>query len=197
MQARATEQWATWARVWRYVAGIAACLLLGWFAFVRGTRVPLLGLVDLGFHELGHLVTYVAPDVVTAAMGSITQLAVPLGLAGYFAWRRDLMAGGVCLAWAATSAQDVSVYVGDAPFQRLQLIGGEHDWAYLLGPQHLDLLHRAGTIAGVVKGVGALLLVTGIAACGVGLTRVIRVTPSTRRLPTRVIQNLTRASMWK
>ncbi len=29
---------------------------------------------------------------------------------------------------------DVSIYIADAPFQRLPLIGGSHDWAYLLGP---------------------------------------------------------------
>ena len=115
---------ATWANTWRYVAGAGVCFLLGFFAFVRDTRVPLLGLVDLGFHELGHLVTYVLPDVVTAAMGSVTQVLVPAGLAAYFLFvRRDLLGGGLCLAWAATSAQDASVYIADAPFQRLRLIG--------------------------------------------------------------------------
>lgn len=89
--------------------------MLGVFSFVRGARVPLLGLVDLGFHELGHLLTYPLPDVVTAAMGSVTQALVPLGLATYFLLiRRDLVGGSVCLGWAATSAQDVSVYIADA-----------------------------------------------------------------------------------
>ena len=60
--------------VYRSLAGITACLTLGYFAFVKGTRVPLLGGVDLGFHELGHLLTYVFPDVITASMGSITQI---------------------------------------------------------------------------------------------------------------------------
>jgi hypothetical protein len=73
-----------WGR-WRYAAGCLVSLLFGWFAFVRGTGVPLLGLVDLGFHELGHLLTYLFPDVVTAIMGSVVQAAVPLGLALLFA----------------------------------------------------------------------------------------------------------------
>jgi hypothetical protein len=42
----------------KYVGGVAVCLLFGWIRFVRATRVPLLSLVDLGFHELGHLLTY-------------------------------------------------------------------------------------------------------------------------------------------
>ncbi len=163
---------ATRSRSWSYAAGIAGCLLLGWFPFVRGERVPLLGLVDLGFHELGHLLTYPLPDVVTATMGSVAQVAVPLGLAAYFALvRRDLVGAGLCLAWAGASARDVAVYVADAPFQRLALIGGEHDWAFVLGPGHLDALDAAGTIAAVIRVIGALLVVAGVAACIRGLLR--------------------------
>lgn len=177
---------------WRYVAGIAACLTLGFFAFVRGTRVPLLGLVDLGFHELGHLLSYALPEVVTAAMGSITQMAVPVALALYFLLaRRDLLGGGMCFTWAASSAQDVSVYVADAPYQRLELIGGEHDWALVLGPDHLDLLGSAHTIATVVKGLGFLLLLVGLACCAAGLRRAVRPKPS-KPVPARRA-----ADMWR
>lgn len=150
----------------RTLAGIVACLLLGYFAFVKGTRVPLLGGVDLGFHELGHLLTYVFPDVIAAAMGSITQVAVPLGLGLYFMWaRKDWVAGGLCLAWASTSAQDASVYIADAPFERLQLIGGDHDWAFVLGPEHLNVLDSAHIVAATVKGFGFAMLLAGIAIC--------------------------------
>jgi len=150
----------------RCAAGAAGCLLLAWLSVARGVRVPLLGLVDLGFHELGHLLTYPLPDVVTASMGSIAQVAVPLGLAAYFALvRRDLVAGGLCLAWAGTSARDVAVYVADAPYQRLELIGGEHDWAFVLGPGHLDALDAAGTVATVIRVAAALFLLAGVALC--------------------------------
>jgi hypothetical protein len=191
------EPRATWTGVWRFAAGLIACLVLGWFAFVRDTRVPLLGLVDLGFHELGHLVTYVFPDVVTASMGSISQVVVPVGIALYFVLVRvDLMAGGVCLAWAATSAQDASVYIADAPYQRLQLIGGEHDWAFVLGPQHLNMLHRAALIAGTVKGLGVLLLVAGVVACLVGLLRGVRATRRTRDAEP-MLEPVSPRAMWR
>ena len=151
---------------WRGVAGIAGCLLLAWFSVVRGVRVPLLGLADLGFHELGHLLTYPFPDVVTAAMGSIAQVAVPLGLAAYFALvRGDLVASGLCLAWAGTSARDVAAYIADAPYQRLELIGGEHDWAFVLGPEHLDALDAAGSVAAAMGVAGVLLLLAGAGCC--------------------------------
>ena len=160
----------SWSTTWRWVAAIVACAALAWFPFVRDTRVPLLGLVDLGFHELGHLLTYPLPDVWTAAMGSVTQVAVPIGLAVYFLWRRnDAAAAGLCLAWAGTSAADASVYIADAPLQQLELIGGDHDWAFVLG--RLQLLDSAGSIAAVVRGTGAVLVVAGITCCVVGWTR--------------------------
>ncbi|HEX5616661.1 MAG TPA: hypothetical protein VFZ83_16030 [Acidimicrobiia bacterium] len=153
--------------------GLAAlwCAVLGWYAFVRSTRVPLLGWVDLGFHELGHLIMYVVPisQLLTAAMGSAFQVAVPLGLATYFAWwRRDALAGAVCLAWAATSMQDASVYIADAPYEALQLIGGEHDWAFVLGAEGLDRLDDAAAIARTVRGFGvvALVVAAGLIAYG-------------------------------
>jgi hypothetical protein len=157
-------------RRWRYAAALAACLVLAWFPYVRHTRVPLLGLVDLGFHELGHLLTSWLPPVVTAAMGSGTQLLVPVGLAAYFlVVRGDLAGGGLCLAWAATSAYDVAVYVADAPYELLPLIGGDHDWAFVLG--ELNLIDHAGAIAAAVKGLGVVLLAGGIACCALGWHR--------------------------
>lgn len=168
------EATAAGTRAWRFVGGIAGCLLLAWFSIVRDVRVPLLGLVDLGFHELGHLLTYPLPDVVTAAMGSITQVGVPLGLAAYFAFaRRDAVGAGLCIAWAGTSARDAAVYVADAPFERLQLIGGDHDWAFVLGPAHLDALDAAGTIASVIRVGGTALVLAGVLCCASGLLRLL------------------------
>ena len=150
---------------WKYGAGVLACLALAWFPFVRDTRVPLLGGVDLGFHELGHMLTYWLPDTATAMMGSITQVAVPLGLAAYFGlWRKEYLGAGLCLAWAGTSAHDVSIYIADAPYQALALIGGEHDWAFLLGGS----LDSAAGIARTVNGAGMLMVVAGTAVCAAG-----------------------------
>jgi hypothetical protein len=155
-------------------AALPVAALLAWYAFVQQERVPLLGWADLGFHELGHLLTYPFPPLVTASMGSITQVMVPVGLAAYFlAWRRDLVAAGLMLAWAGTSAQDASVYVADAPYERLPLIGGEHDWAYVLGPEQFDVLEHAGTIARAAFASGVLLWLAGLALLLTALYRVV------------------------
>lgn len=161
-----TRRTTAWAAV------LGWCALTGWFAFARGERVPLLSLVDLGFHELGHLVMYILPihEVLTAAMGSIFQCAIPLGVGAYFCFvRRDAVGAVVCLAWAATNFQDASVYIADAPVQNLQLIGGEHDWATILGPQHFDIVERAGSIASVVNGVGFVLWCVAVVCAVRGL----------------------------
>jgi hypothetical protein len=149
---------------------LAAVLVLVWLAFVRGGKVPVLGLVDLGFHELGHLVTYPFPDLATAMAGSLFQILVPVGLACYFSsFRGERAAGALCLAWAATSVVDVAAYIADAPFEKLPLIGGQHDWAFALGPDGFDALDHAGDIAAVVRGFGWALAALAIGHCLVSL----------------------------
>jgi hypothetical protein len=145
---------------------------------MRGGRVPLLAGVDLGFHELGHMVCYILdaflpwPQIVTAAAGSGFQVGVPLGLAAYFlAFRRDRAGGAICLAWAATAALDVARYIADAPFEDLPLIGGKHDWAYILGPEQLDRIGDAGHLAGIVTGLGWVLFVSSFVVAVLPLLR--------------------------
>ncbi len=167
---------------WRFGLVLTVCAVFGWYAFVQETRVPLLGMADLGFHELGHLLTYPFPDLVTAMMGSGTQILVPLGLAAYFFFKQaDPPAGMIMLAWAATSMQDASVYIADAPYQYLPLIGGHHDWAFVLG--RLDLMGSADTIAAVVKNTGLLLLVATMGAAVAIPLASLQASPRRRRSP--------------
>jgi hypothetical protein len=151
--------------LWRDVGGAVACAALGLVAFAGGGGVPLLQWIDLALHEFGHVATYALPGLVTAMMGSVAQVAIPLAIAAYFAWRRELVSAMLCLAWAGTSAREVAVYVADAPYERLELIGGIHDWAYALGPEHLDALDRAGAVAAVVHGAGVAMVVAAVAGC--------------------------------
>jgi hypothetical protein len=149
-------RWPSWRRD---AAAVAACVVLGLLG-MRGERVPLLSLVDLGFHELGHLICYLLPvgELVTAAAGSFMQVAVPVGLALYFlSFQQDRAGAAICLAWAATSAHDASRYIADAPYERLPLIGGDHDWAFFFSAEGIDAMHRAAGVAGAVEGLGWIL----------------------------------------
>jgi hypothetical protein len=146
----------------REIGAVLGCLVLGWFV-LQDVRVPVLAYVDLGFHELGHYVCYPLPvgELFTAAAGSIAQIAVPLGLAVYFLlFRWDNTGAAICTAWAATSAMDVSRYMADAPFERLELLGGDHDWAFFFSAEGIDAMDRAESVAGNVANLGWLLLLT-------------------------------------
>jgi hypothetical protein len=152
----------------REIGAVLGCLVLGWFV-LQDVRVPVLAYVDLGFHELGHFVCYPLPvgELFTAAAGSIAQIAVPLGLAMYFLlFRWDNTGAAVCTAWAATSAMDVSRYMADAPYERLELLGGDHDWAFFFSADGIDAMDRA---AGVAQQVSTLAWALFLASFAVAL----------------------------
>lgn len=134
------------------------------WAMVRDTHPVLLGWANLGFHELGHLVGYITspPEWIVASMGCAFEIGVPLGAAA-FLWflRRDRWGAGACLAWAATAFRSAAVYVADAPYERLQLIGGEHDWAFVLGT-HFNRLDLADDLARLLRIGGWLSLAVGV-----------------------------------
>ena len=150
----------------RSLAGAAAIVAMWWIGFENGDRVPLLTYVNLGLHEFGHLLTYAFSDLVTALAGSIAQVAVPTALGAYFfLFRDDWMAAGVCLAWGATSALEVAIYVADAPVQQLVLIGGSHDWAWILGPNGYDAIEKAGPLAETIRRCAGVAVITAATLC--------------------------------
>lgn len=155
-------------RRWTHFAAAAPVLLAFlWWPFVRGTRVPILGWIDLAIHEFGHVATLWLPRALNLAMGSGVQVGLPLAIAAGLWWRsRDPLGAGLALGWAGTSAQDASVYIGDAPTQALPLIGGVHDWGTLLGPQHLDALWAAEDLARLIWLTGLLLVLGAWALTG-------------------------------
>lgn len=151
-------------RRWPWVVSAGAVVLIGVLSATTGALVPLLWLVDFGIHEFGHLIMGWAPWTVAAFAGSFAQVAAPAGLAAYFAFgRRELWAAAPLLAWAGDSLRSVAVYIADAPYQRLDLWGGEgalHDWAQLL--QGKPMMY-AGTIAWLANAVGWLAIAAALA----------------------------------
>jgi hypothetical protein len=145
------------------IAAAAVVVALGYASSASHAYIPFLWGVDLAIHEFGHLVTFWAPWRVTAAAGSVFQVAVPLGVAAYLLFgRRQLWLAGVLTAWAGCSARNVAVYIADAPYQRLALWGGDgvlHDWAQLLAGRQMQY---AGTIASALDALGWLLVVVGL-----------------------------------
>jgi hypothetical protein len=151
----------------RWLAALAAIGAMWWVAFEQHERIPILTYLNLGIHEGGHMITYSASGLTHSLSGSIAQVLVPLLFVAYFLVRRkDWVAAGVCLAWAATSAMEVSLYIADAPTQKLDLLGeNEHDWAFILGPNGYDAMDKAASLSHTIQDAASVAAVTAVLLC--------------------------------
>src|SRR6266540_4753312 len=98
-------------------------------------------LINLPFHEAGHLIFSPFGRFLTVLGGSLGQLLMPLICLGAFLYpNRNAFAASVALWWFAESLMDLAPYIGDARAGVLPLLGGVtgsevedyHDWEYLL-----------------------------------------------------------------
>jgi hypothetical protein len=150
----------TWARA-------ALLALLGWWTVRLGsgaaTGCPL-DLVNLAFHEAGHLFLTPFGETLHFLGGTIGQLAVPAGLVFYFlAVKRQPFAAAACTWWVGESLVNVAVYMADARDLALPLVGGgHHDWNTLfytfglLGEESVRAVARLTRLAGLVAMCGGL-----------------------------------------
>ena len=102
---------------------------------------PWIGLnwVDLLFHEAGHWIFALFGQMMQFLGGSIMQLAVPAIILVSFIKQQQWLGVAFGLFWQGESLINLSYYVKDARAQLLPLIGGEHDWAWILG--HVSYTH--------------------------------------------------------
>jgi hypothetical protein len=125
-------------------AGLLA--LLGWLllrllaAPMGAYDVPLLDVVNLVFHEAGHILWMPFGSFLTSLGGSLTQVLIPLVCAAAFWTRADRFAAAVAVWWAGENLVDLAPYVGDARALQIVLLGGHtgaevegHDWEAILG----------------------------------------------------------------
>jgi hypothetical protein len=162
--------------MWRWLL-IAA---LGWWT-VRFATHPLdpavvggsfLHLVNLPFHEAGHVLLAPFGDFTMSLGGSLLQVLVPIVCAASFARRAEWFAAAVCVWWAGQSLVDLGPYIADARALRLVLLGGftgaeveGHDWEAILS--HLGLLHRDRQLGMAAHVVGSAVMATAALAAGI------------------------------
>jgi hypothetical protein len=146
--------------------GLGVLLVLTWKVFARGINFEppgfLLAILDganLIFHEAGHVLFSPLGDFMQYLGGSLMQILIPAICAIYFWLHQQRSSSAVTLFWAGESLTNVAIYVADARRMELPLIGGDHDWNYLL--DHLNLLNQAETLG---RGVFALGVLTILAA---------------------------------
>ncbi len=136
-------------------------LPLGWWALSLGSGLSswcFLDLVNLAFHEAGHLFFRFGGSTLGYLGGTLGQLLVPaLLLANFLLRERQPFAAAVCLWWIGESLVNVSVYMADARALSLPLVGGgDHDWNELffrfglLGADSVRHVSTATHLIGVV-----------------------------------------------
>ena len=125
-------------------------------------------MINLPFHEAGHILFAPFGRFMMSLGGSLLQVLVPLVCAWVFFFQQeDAFAAAVGVWWAGESLLDLSPYIDDARSLQLMLLGGPaaevegHDWEAILqalGWLHLDhSLARAAWVLGAGLMCGALL----------------------------------------
>ena len=143
--------------------GLGILLVLSWKVLARGiTFEPpgfLLTILDganLIFHEAGHILLLPFGEFLHYLGGSLMQVLIPAICSIYFWLHQQHSASAVTLFWAGESITNVAIYVADARKMELPLIGGDHDWNYLL--DRLNLLNHAESLGRLVFAVGVITI---------------------------------------
>ncbi len=117
--------------------------------------------IDLFIHEAGHFIFTIFGRTIYFLGGSLLQIIIPIATVIVFA-KNNLRSLMFTLYWTGQSTVNVSIYIGDAPYRKLQLIsrGAIHDWNWLM--YRLNLMEEIETIAAIVNAIGIITCIAGI-----------------------------------
>jgi len=122
-----------------------------------------LHLINLPFHEAGHIIFSPFGHYVMVLGGSLMQLLVPAICAvALLVQTGDRFGAAVCIWWMGENLVDLAPYINDARSLQLMLLGGPasevegHDWEAILEP--LQWLHLDHTIARWAHLIGAAVM---------------------------------------
>ncbi len=127
----------------------------------------MIDLVFVPIHEGGHLLFGYLGHGFTVAGGTLLQLLVPLALATYFCFQRQIAGVAFCMFCFFEQFLPIATYMADARAQELPLItvGSpefvEHDWFAMFSS--LGVLQHDTQIASMVRIVGWVGMVSVVA----------------------------------
>src|SRR5438067_9437693 len=107
------EEARDWSRDRMWIPRALLLLVLVYIEILKirdVTRWTIFYGITLGFHEMGHLVFAWAPQLITALMGSVFQIAVPLAVIIYFYKQTDYFGMAVGGFWLSYSLAELSAY---------------------------------------------------------------------------------------
>jgi hypothetical protein len=141
------------------------------------TGESFLHLINLPFHEAGHVIFMPFGRFMTILGGTLGQILMPVICLGTFIVKtRDPFGASVALWWTAESMMDIAPYINDARAMDLLLLGGVtgketdgHDWNNIM--TMLDLLEWDHGLAHLTYDVGILLMLASFVWGGVILLR--------------------------
>ena len=124
--------------------------------------------VNLVFHEAGHIIFIPLGRFMTSLGGSLMQLLVPLVCAGALLWQtRDPFGASLAMWWLGQNLLDLAPYIGDARALQLVLLGGYtgrevegHDWEAILTT--LGWLEYDRSLATAAHGLGVGVMVAAL-----------------------------------
>jgi len=130
------------------------------YALTNRTGFLFIDYVFVPIHEGGHLLFSYFGHTLMVAGGTILQLAVPLLLAVYFLFQRQLTGVAFCSFFFFENFLNVATYMADSRRMELQYVTvgdpefAEHDWAALFG--QMGVLQYDTHIAAAVRALGWL-----------------------------------------
>lgn len=146
------------------LGALAVKLLARGLTYDSGGVLGFLHLIDLVFHEAGHVIFGIFGWALLAALGgSLNQVLVPAICTAAFVRQRQPAAAAVALFWTGENVVDVGIYAADGRDMRLPLLaeGLTHDWNFILSA--LSLRNSAETIGRLIFVVGVLVMVAALA----------------------------------
>ncbi|KPK94648.1 MAG: hypothetical protein AMJ94_01360 [Deltaproteobacteria bacterium SM23_61] len=131
-------------------------------------------LVNLPFHEAGHLFFQLFGQWMGSLGGTLGQLLIPsVCLLVFLIKMKNPFGASVSLWWLGESFMDIAPYINDARTQELVLLGGitgreadygYHDWEFILN--EIGLLQYDHTLAHIAQYFGIVLMFISFAWAG-------------------------------
>jgi len=141
-----------------------------------------LHLINLPFHEAGHIIFRPFGAFITSLGGTLGQLIMPSICLGVLLIKtRDPFGASVALWWVGENFLDIAPYINDARAGQLPLLGGNfghsspygfHDWEYLLTES--GLLNYDHVLAKAAFMSGSVIMLLSLLWSGLLLVKWIR-----------------------
>ncbi len=161
---------------------IWSCQLIGASIDSNAAGNSFLHLVNLPFHEAGHIVFRPFGAFITSLGGTLGQLLMPSICAGVLLLKtRDPFGAAVALWWVGENFLDIAPYMNDARAGQLPLLGGNfghsapygfHDWQYLLTES--GLLQYDHVLAKATFAIGSVIMLLSMLWGGVLLVKLYK-----------------------